>query len=77
MHRLRLALEARVSGLVLLRQTSEGALEPAFYEQKVKTARFFMTKLLPQVQALAASIKAGAAPVMEPVLEFEEALATA
>jgi hypothetical protein len=35
-----------------------GALEPAFYEQKGRTARFFMAKLLPQVQALAASIKA-------------------
>ena len=54
-----------------------GALEPAFYEQKGRTARFFMAKLLPQVQALAASIKAGAGVVMEPVLEFEEAMAAA
>jgi alkylation response protein AidB-like acyl-CoA dehydrogenase len=54
-----------------------GAGDQAFYEQKVRTARFFMTKLLPQVQALAASIKAGAAPVMDPVLDFEEALAAA
>jgi hypothetical protein len=54
-----------------------GALEPAFYEQKVRTARFFMAKVLPQVQALAATIKGGAAVVMEPVLEFEEAMAAA
>ncbi len=49
--------------------------EAGFYDAKVKTARFYMTKLLPQVQALAASITAGAAPVMEPVLDFEGALA--
>lgn len=49
--------------------------DSAFYEAKVKTARFYMTKLLPQVQALAATIRAGAAPVMEPVLDFEGALA--
>jgi alkylation response protein AidB-like acyl-CoA dehydrogenase len=49
--------------------------DAAFYEAKVRTARFYVTKLLPQVQSLAASIKAGAAPVMEPVLDFEEALA--
>jgi hypothetical protein len=36
-----------------------------FYDAKVKTARFYMTKLLPQVDALAAAMKAGAAPVME------------
>jgi len=52
-----------------------GEGDTAFYEAKVKTARFYMSKLLPQVSALAASIKAGAAPVMEPVLDFEGALA--
>ena len=52
-----------------------GEGDAAFYEAKVATARFYMTKLLPQVQALGASIKAGAAPVMAPVLDFEEALA--
>lgn len=52
-----------------------GTGDAAFYEQKVRTARFFVAKLLPQVLALAATIKAGAAVVMEPVLDFEEALA--
>ncbi len=41
----------------------------------MRTARFYMTKLLPQVAALSASIKAGAAPVMDPVLDLEGALA--
>ena len=54
-----------------------GEAEAAFYEAKVRTARFFMAKVLPQVYALAATIKAGAAPVMEPVADFEEALAAA
>jgi hypothetical protein len=54
-----------------------GDAEAAFYEAKVRTARFFMLKVLPQVYALAATIKAGAAPVMEPVADFEEALAAA
>jgi alkylation response protein AidB-like acyl-CoA dehydrogenase len=52
-----------------------GQGDAAFLEAKIKTARFYMTKLLPQVSSLAASIKAGAAPVMEPVLDFEGALA--
>jgi alkylation response protein AidB-like acyl-CoA dehydrogenase len=41
-----------------------GATEP-LYDAKVKTARFYAQKLLPQVQWLGASIAAGAAPVME------------
>jgi hypothetical protein len=49
--------------------------DAAFYEAKIKTARFYMTKLLPQIAALAVTIKSGAAPVMEPVLDFEGALA--
>ena len=49
--------------------------DAAFYESKIATARFFMTKLLPQVQSLAATIKAGAAPVMDPALDVEGALA--
>jgi alkylation response protein AidB-like acyl-CoA dehydrogenase len=36
-----------------------------FYDAKVKTARFYFTKLLPQVDALAATMQSGAAPVME------------
>ena len=41
-----------------------GATEP-IYDAKVKTARFYVLKLLPQVQALGAAVAAGAAPVME------------
>ncbi|HEY0780530.1 MAG TPA: acyl-CoA dehydrogenase C-terminal domain-containing protein [Gemmatirosa sp.] len=55
--------------------TSNG--DAGFYDAKVKTARFYMTKLLPQVQALASSITAGSAPVMEPMLDFEGALTLA
>ena len=35
------------------------------YDAKIKTARFYFTKLLPQVHALSAQIASGAAPVME------------
>jgi alkylation response protein AidB-like acyl-CoA dehydrogenase len=52
-----------------------GEGDAAFFEAKVLTARFYMTKLLPQVSALAATIKAGAAPVMAPVLDLDGALA--
>jgi hypothetical protein len=48
---------------------AEGAGDAAFYEAKVRTARFFMTKLLPESGALFAQIMAGAASVME----FDEA----
>ncbi|AHG87636.1 Acetyl-CoA dehydrogenase-like C-terminal domain protein [Gemmatirosa kalamazoonensis] len=40
----------------------------AFYDAKVKTARFYFTKLLPQTSALAATIAAGAAPVMDAMI---------
>jgi 3-(methylsulfanyl)propanoyl-CoA dehydrogenase len=43
--------------------------DAAFYEAKVRTARFFMTKMLPESGALFAQIMAGAKPVME----FEDA----
>jgi hypothetical protein len=36
-----------------------------FYDTKVRTARFYMTKLLPQVNALFLTIMAGAAPLMD------------
>ena len=45
--------------------TKEGE---AMYDAKVKTARFYFAKLLPQASSLASTIAAGAAPVMEPVL---------
>ncbi|MFT3988816.1 acyl-CoA dehydrogenase C-terminal domain-containing protein [Aestuariivirga sp.] len=40
-----------------------------FYRAKIATARFFMTSILPQTQALAEVIAAGSAPVMD----FEDA----
>ena len=39
--------------------------DAAFYDAKVKTARFYFAKILPQVETLAATIRTGAAPVME------------
>jgi alkylation response protein AidB-like acyl-CoA dehydrogenase len=46
-------------------QGSGQAPTRAFYDAKVKTARFYFAKLLPQVDALAVTVKTGAAPVME------------
>ena len=46
-----------------------GAPDPAFYEAKLGTARFFMAKLLPESGALFAQIMAGGAPLMQ----FEDA----
>ncbi len=43
--------------------------DASFYEAKIRTARFFMTKLLPENGALFAQIMAGGAPVMD----FEDA----
>ena len=43
--------------------------DASFYEAKIRTARFFMAKLLPESGALFAQIMAGSAPVME----FEDA----
>ncbi|MFQ5935122.1 MAG: acyl-CoA dehydrogenase C-terminal domain-containing protein [Acidiferrobacterales bacterium] len=52
-------------------RTAEIALEQrdgdntGFYDAKLRTARFFMQKLLPQTSGLFAAIMAGACPVME------------
>ena len=43
--------------------------ETSFYEAKIGTARFFMTKMLPETGALFAQIMAGGRPVMD----FDEA----
>jgi hypothetical protein len=43
----------------------------ASYEAKVATAQFYVARLLPQVLGLAASIEAGAAPVMAPAVAME------
>ena len=42
-----------------------GQGEDDFYDGKVQTARFFMTKVLPQTSALFSQIMAGSKPVME------------
>ena len=39
--------------------------DAAFYDAKVKTARFYYAKLLPQVDSLMATMKSGAGTVME------------
>src|SRR5918996_754084 len=39
--------------------------DASFYEAKVRTARFFMTKMLPESGALFAQIMAGGAPLMD------------
>jgi hypothetical protein len=54
---------AKVAQAKLAAGTANG--DARFYDAKVKTARFYFTRLLPQTQALVASINAGAAPVME------------
>ena len=38
--------------------------EASFYEAKIATARFFMSKILPENSALFAQIMAGADPIM-------------
>jgi alkylation response protein AidB-like acyl-CoA dehydrogenase len=42
-----------------------GAEPAAFFRSKLRTARFFAAKVLPQADALRAAIEAGAAPVLE------------
>lgn len=44
---------------------NEGRGNRAFYETKLKTARFYCAKILPQVNALNLAILAGAKPVMD------------
>jgi hypothetical protein len=46
-----------------------GSDDPTFYQAKLGTARFFMTKMLPENGALFAQIMAGSAPLMQ----FEDA----
>jgi butyryl-CoA dehydrogenase len=48
---------------------AEGVDDRAFYRAKLDTARFFMTKVLPESGALFAQIMAGSAPLMQ----FEDA----
>jgi hypothetical protein len=48
---------------------TEGVDDPGFYKAKLDTARFFMTKVLPESGGLFAQIMAGSAPLMQ----FEDA----
>ena len=64
------------TGWMWVRIATVAAAKPgAHYEAKLATAQFYVTRLLPQVFGLAASIEAGAAPVMVPVAELAPALA--
>jgi alkylation response protein AidB-like acyl-CoA dehydrogenase len=47
-----------------LARRAAGDERAAFYDAKLATARFYMTKILPQSRTLAATIEAGAEPVM-------------
>ncbi len=53
---------ARMARVALDKQEGEGA---AFYKAKLATARFYMTRLLPQSSGHFAAIMAGKAPIME------------
>ena len=48
---------------------NQNGTEPEFYQAKIKTARFYMQKLLPQTASLVATIEAGSSTLMD----FDEA----
>jgi alkylation response protein AidB-like acyl-CoA dehydrogenase len=60
---------ARMAQVAQARHAAGADGDRSFYAAKIRTARFFMMKLLPETSALFAQIMAGAAPVME----FEDA----
>lgn len=49
---------------VAQKKLAEGSGSKSFYQAKLDTARFFMTRMLPDYLALQAKIHAGAAPIM-------------
>ncbi len=53
---------ARMAKVALGKQGGE---KDAFYQAKLATARFYMTRLLPQTSALMATIMSGAGPIMD------------
>ncbi|MES9830403.1 MAG: acyl-CoA dehydrogenase C-terminal domain-containing protein [Candidatus Thiodiazotropha sp.] len=55
-------LWVQMAKTALAKQAESGEV---FYRTKLKTARFYMRRLLPQTQSLLASIKSGAASLME------------
>ncbi|HEX6144572.1 MAG TPA: acyl-CoA dehydrogenase C-terminal domain-containing protein, partial [Geminicoccaceae bacterium] len=56
---------ARMAKVALARKADGGAADAGFHEAKVRTARFFMAKVLPESGVLVARIMAGAGPVMD------------
>ena len=51
---------------VIARQRlADGTGKTVFYQAKLDTARFFMTRMLPETLSLAAKVRAGAAPLMD------------
>ena len=50
--------------VIARKRLDQGAGKTVFYQAKLDTARFFMTRMLPETVALAAKIRAGAAPLM-------------
>jgi hypothetical protein len=60
---------ARMVQVAQAKLADGGGGEASFYEAKIRTARFFMTKLLPESGALFAQIMAGS----EPLMTFEDA----
>lgn len=48
------------------RKLAAGEGRASFYQSKLDTARFFMTRMLPDTLGLDAKIRAGAAPIMAP-----------
>lgn len=47
-------------------ESGDGEQSKEFYEAKLQTARFFMTRMLPEADARFKMVMAGAAPLMEP-----------
>ena len=47
-----------------LKGLEQGAMGEQFYNNKLTTARFFMTRMLPETTGLAAKVRAGAEPLM-------------
>jgi butyryl-CoA dehydrogenase len=58
-------LWARMAEVALAKLAAPGEADTVFYRGKLATARFFMTRLLPETNALFAAIAAGAKPLME------------
>lgn len=51
--------------VIAQQRLAAGEGKAAFYQAKLDTARFFMTRMLPETDSLATKVKAGAAPLMD------------